>query len=67
MANNAMSRGKKLPTEYQGTTNKKIAQGKPGSGVSTNEAMDKTLKRLGIKKEDLEKHQTSGMGQRWKI
>tara|TARA_Y100001963_G_C6476109_1_gene306754 strand:+ start:146 stop:349 length:204 start_codon:yes stop_codon:yes gene_type:complete len=53
--------------QFKRFNGKKIAQGEPGSGVKTNENMDKTLKRLGIKKEDLEKHQTSGMGQRWKI
>ena len=38
-----------------------------GGGVLLNSAMEKELKRLGIKPADLLKIKSSGFGDRWKV
>ena len=61
----ARSKKKKPAKKIDSNRTKLIADA--SKGILTNAAMDKTLKRLGITKEDLLKIKSSGMGTHYNI
>ena len=60
-----MSRGKKLPTEYKGTTKTAGIPGVMYKGSGKDPAVNELLKKL--KKGGADSLDSSGMGIRWKV